>query len=96
MSLADSQMARDIMREFGRHPVDTSYLDVQVMHGVVYLRGRVDRVRGFYESIDLNKEFQKIVTILRQKPGIRDVCCELEVGAPHLVERKYSVKKCEY
>ena len=87
MSVVDASMTRDAKREIARRPVDSSYLDVHVTHGVVYLRGRMEKIRGYYEDFDLHEELVVIVKILRQKPGVRDVVCEVELGGPTLRER---------
>lgn len=80
-------MTRDALREIAKHPVDMSGLDVHVMHGVAYIRGKLDKIRGYYEDLDLNEELLIIIKCLRQRPGIRDVVCEVELGGPTLRER---------
>jgi len=87
VSVEDSTMTREALREIAKHPVDTSSLEVHVTHGVAYLRGRVEKVRGYYEDIDLEDELVIIIKCLRQKPGIRDVICEVQLGGPTLRER---------
>ena len=87
MSIEDSAMTRDALREIAKHPVDASGLEVHVTHGVAYLRGRIEKVRGYYEDTDLHEELLIIIRCLRQKPGIRDVVCEVELGGPTLRER---------
>ena len=87
MSVVDASMTRDAKREIARRPVDSSYLEVHVTHGVVYLRGRIEKIRGYYEDLDLHEELTTIVKVLRQKPGIRDVVCEVDLGGPTLRER---------
>lgn len=82
MPAEDAEMTRMVRREINRRYVDCSNVEVRVMHGVVYLRGYLKELRG-YES-DLSKELEVIVRILRQKPGIRDVISELEIGGPGL------------
>jgi hypothetical protein len=90
VSVVDATMTRDVLREIGRRPVDASGLDVHVTHGVAYLRGRIDKCRGYYDSIDLHEELMTIIKVLRQKPGIRDVICEVDFGGPTLKERMMS------
>lgn len=87
MSLVDAEMTRDVLRDIGRHPIDVSNLDVLVMHGVVYLRGRIGSIRGFYDDLDLHKELDMIIKALRQKPGVRDITVEVEFGEASLKER---------
>jgi osmotically-inducible protein OsmY len=66
-----------IRREFARRPVDTTSVDVYVSHGVVYLRGTVRAMRG--HNIDLQQEVSILLTVLKQKSGIRDVVSELQI-----------------
>jgi len=87
VSIVDASMTRDALREIGKRPVDASGLEVHVTHGVAYLRGRIDKIRGYYEERDLHEELTMIVKVLRQKPGIREVVCEVELGGPSLRER---------
>ncbi len=87
MSVEDGTMTREVLREIARHPVDSSGLEVHVTHGVAYLRGRLEKLRGYYEDLSLEEELRIILRALRQKPGIRDVICEVELGGPTLKER---------
>ena len=87
VSVVDATMTRDALREIGKRAVDSSRLQVHVTHGVAYLMGRIDKVRGYHGNIDLHEELATIVKVLRQKPGIRDVICEVELGGPTLKER---------
>jgi osmotically-inducible protein OsmY len=43
---ADIEVRRMVLREISKRHLDISRLDVQVYHGVVYLRGTVSGVRG--------------------------------------------------
>ena len=87
MSVVDASMTRDARREIGKRPVDASGLEVHVVHGVAYLRGRIEKIRGYYEDLNLHEELIMIVKVLRQKPGIRDVICEVDLGGLTLRER---------
>jgi hypothetical protein len=87
VSIEDSTMTRDVLRDIGKHPVDISELQIHVQHGVVYISGRIGKVRGYYADIDLHEEFQLIVKVLRQKMGIRDVCCDVQLNAETLKEK---------
>lgn len=77
MSVVDSAMTREVLRDISKRPLDISNLSVHVTRGVVHLAGRVEKVRGNYEFVNLREEMNVIVRILKQKPGIRDVCCEV-------------------
>ena len=87
MSVVDSAMTREVLRDITKRPVDVSNLDVHVTHGVIYLRGRIEKLRGYHEDLDLDNEIHLILKLLRQKPGIRDICCEFNVGPVSLKER---------
>ena len=87
MSVVDSAMTRDVMREIARRPVDVSGLEVHVNNGVAYLKGNLDKLRGYYEDLDLHEELNSIIKALRVKSGIRDVICEVELAGPSLKER---------
>lgn len=80
MSLVDSAMTREVLRDISKRPLDISELQVDVLHGVVHLRGRIDRIRGYISDIDLQQEVYIITKLLRQKSGVRDVICEVEIG----------------
>lgn len=71
MSLEDARMANTIRHEIVKRCIDSSRLEVRVCHGVVYLTGEVRPLRG--QAIDLKKEMDILHTVLRGKPGIRDV-----------------------
>jgi hypothetical protein len=76
-SKADMAATNKLVRsQIARRPLDTSLLDIRVMHGTCYLRGVVRLARG-YMHLDLNKEMEIISTMLRQKAGIRDVVWEV-------------------
>lgn len=97
MSIVDSAMTRDVLRDISKRPVDISNLNVHVSHGVVYLRGRIEKIRGYYEDLDLEQELHIILKLLRQKSGIRDVTCEVEIAGETLKQRMTPhVKRINY
>lgn len=71
----DAEVRRMVLREVSKRHVDTSLMDVMVMHGVVYMRGTVRGIRG--HSFDLKAEMELIRRILRQKQGVRDVVLDV-------------------
>jgi len=87
MSVVDSAMTREVMRDISKRPLDISQLSVHVTRGVVHLGGRVEWLRGHYQDIDLTEEIHLICRLLKQKPGIRDVCCEIEISGLSLHDR---------
>lgn len=75
MPAEDARMTRLVQREIGRRYIDASRLDVKAVHGVVYLRGSIRRLRG--HEVDLDHELQVINRVLRGKPGVRDVVIDV-------------------
>jgi hypothetical protein len=76
MALEDANQTRMVQREISRRYIDTTLVDVRVIHGVCYLRGVISKLRS-HPDIDLEHEAEIIRKILRQKPGIRDVVWEV-------------------
>jgi hypothetical protein len=75
MPAEDAATTRLVRREIVRRRIDDSLLQVNSMHGVVYIRGEVRSLRG--EPCDLEAEMNIIHRILRSRPGIRDVVIEV-------------------
>lgn len=75
MPAEDIEMRRMALREINKRRVDTTLLDVHAIHGVIYIRGVVRRLRGY--DFDLKAEMEIIRRILHQKPGVRDVVIEV-------------------
>lgn len=97
MTVVDSALTRDVLRDISRRPVDISELDIHAMHGVVYIKGRLNNLRGGYEGLDLHKELDIILRMLRVKHGVREVVCEIDFGGPHINEQtKPQVKRNNY
>lgn len=96
MSLVDSAMTRDVLRDISKRPIDISGLEVHVMHGVVHLGGRLEKLRGYFGDVDIHEELGMILKLLRQKPGIREVVCEVNLAGPSLTERMNPKKKRGY
>ncbi len=71
----DFATLRLVRKELARKPIDTSLMQIYVMHGIVYFRGQVKATRG--HQIDLKTEMEKIGTILRTKQEIRDVVIDV-------------------
>ena len=75
MPAEDSSMTRLVQREVSRRYIDATRLDVKAIHGVIYLRGSIARIRG--HDVDLKKELEIIHRVLRGKTGIRDVIIDV-------------------
>ncbi|NLN76137.1 MAG: BON domain-containing protein [Armatimonadetes bacterium] len=93
MSVVDSAMTREVLRDISKRPLDISRLNVHVMRGVVHLTGRVDKVRGNAGFLDLQEEMNIVVRILRQKPGVRDVCCEVDFAELPVPDKLTKIRK---
>ncbi|MCE5315229.1 MAG: hypothetical protein ABFD49_00540 [Armatimonadota bacterium] len=93
MSLVDSAMTREVLRDISKRPLDISGLDVHVTHGVIYLRGTLDKVRGYDEDLNIGEELHLLIKLLRQKSGIRDIVCEVELAGPSVIEQMSSQTK---
>ena len=78
MRTQDVEAAKMVRRCINRRCVDTSCLDIRVNHGVCYIRGKVERVRGYYQDVDLAEEMNLIQRIIHQQPGIREVVLEVQ------------------
>ncbi len=61
--------------EFSRRGVDLTLADIRVTHGVVHVRGTLQRMSTAHFA-DLKTECLLICQRLRQKPEIRDVQME--------------------
>lgn len=75
MPAEDSSMTRLVQREVSRRYIDSTRLDVKAIHGVIYLRGSIAKLRG--HDVDLRKELEVIHRVLRGKSGIRDVIIDV-------------------
>lgn len=96
VSIVDSAMTREVLRDISKRPLDISQMSVHVTHGVVHLQGKVERLRGYYEDVDLHEEMNIIVRLLKQRPGIRDVCCEVDMAGLSLHEKMANKRKPTY
>ena len=78
MAVEDAQNTRSVQRELSRRYVDSTRIDIRVIHGVCYLRGIMAHLRS-HPEVDLEHEAEVIQRILRQKPGIRGVAWEVQI-----------------
>jgi osmotically-inducible protein OsmY len=90
MSLEDAQQTRMIRHELTRRYVDTSNVEVRVIHGVCYLRGTLEKLRS-HPDVDLDHEAEVINKVIRSVRGIRDVVWDVRCGnkrlSPHVLAR---------
>ena len=75
---SDVEMMRRVRSHVTRRYIDSSRLDIRVMHGVVYVRGDIGHLRT-HREVELHSEVETITRILRQQPGIREVIWETNV-----------------
>ena len=78
MALEDARQTRMIQHELCRRYVDTSRVDVRVIHGVCYMSGQIAKLRS-HPEIDLNHEAEIIRKAVRQLSGIRDVVWDVHM-----------------
>lgn len=79
MPVEDVEMVRAVRREMARRLLDTGDTQVCAMRGVIHLTGRVQPVKGHEE--DFEHEVHVLYRVLKQRPGVRDVCLEWNTGA---------------
>ncbi len=77
MSLADTRLRRDLLREVAKRPLELSAIDVKVVAAVVYLTGELKPVRG--EQFDRRKEMQTIEEIILAFKGVRGLVNDIKV-----------------
>jgi len=70
------RLAVEIRREIAKRELDTRYLEIEVYHGVCYLRGRLGPI-GKRPGWDLKKEVASIIDMIRQKFGISSVVADV-------------------
>lgn len=74
---SDAEITRMVQREIGRRNVDASRIDIRVIHGMVYVRGTLRRLRT-HPEVNLEQEAEILRKTLRLRPGIRGVVWEAE------------------
>ncbi len=75
---SDVEMMRRVRSHVTRRYIDSTRMDIRVMHGVVYLRGYIGHLRT-HREVELKSEVEMITRILRQQPGVREVIWETTV-----------------
>ena len=75
---ADIYLTRSLQRDVFRRYVDAAQLEINCMHGVVYVRGYVRKLRS-HPEINLNEEVEVIKKLLRHHQGVREIIWEAEM-----------------
>jgi hypothetical protein len=78
MPVEDLEMVRSVRREMARRMLNTGDTHVSASRGVVHLTGRVQPVKGHEEEFE--QEIHTLYRVLKQRPGVRDVCLEWNTG----------------
>ena len=74
----DRDATRQVRSIMARRGIDVSRCDLRVTHGVCYVRGLVQAMKGVVIP-DLKSEMDNIAKVLRQKQDIREVVMELTI-----------------
>jgi hypothetical protein len=80
MPAVDNEATRTVRAQITRRYLDSSQLEVRVMHGVAYLRGVISHLRS-HPDINLEHEKEVISHSLRGRNGIREVIWEVTIRA---------------
>ena len=68
---------RHVRTEMARHSVDCGEVQIQCLHGVIHLYGRVRAMRGHEATFSAERD--ALLKGLRQRAGIRDVIAEWQI-----------------
>jgi osmotically-inducible protein OsmY len=72
MRQGDAVLTRKVRSEIIRRELDTTRLEVKVIHGVAYLGGELKPVRG-HKIPDWKKELEIIETVVLHISGVRGI-----------------------
>ena len=79
MAVEDARMTRQVMHEISRRYIDSSRLDIRVIHGVCYLRGIIAPLRT-HPDINLDHEGEVIKKIIHRHHGIKSVVWDVRMS----------------
>ena len=82
MPLEDKRTRRLVERELiKRASLDITFLTVACINRIVYLGGRVKRMRGGAgRGADVEREMDKVIEAIQPLPGVSDVVRDYRVG----------------
>jgi hypothetical protein len=69
----DRHTAKTARAAAARTGLDITELNVTCMNGIIELQGKVKAPRGSTGNLNVRKEFQTLVTVVRAVRGVRDV-----------------------
>jgi hypothetical protein len=72
MANTNSAMTKMVRGQIGRRLIDATQLVIQVSGGVVHFGGVLRPMRAS-GNVDMQQEMNNISTILRTKPGVKEV-----------------------
>jgi hypothetical protein len=75
-TVEDIRNRKRIRAEFTKRPLDITGMDLQVLHGVVYLRGVIKGLKG---GAGVRTELEHVVTAIRQLNLARDVIVQATI-----------------
>jgi hypothetical protein len=75
-TVEDIRNRKRIRSEFVKRSLDITGMDLQVLHGTVYVRGVI---RGLKGGLGANKELELVVTAIRQLNLAREVIIQATV-----------------
>jgi hypothetical protein len=69
----DKQIASAARRSLAKTQLDITQMNVNCFRGVIELSGTVKAPRSFAGEFNVRKEFQVLITVLRNVRGVKDV-----------------------
>jgi hypothetical protein len=75
-TVEDIRNRKRIRSEFTKRSLDITGMDLQVLHGVVYVRGVIKSIKG---GLGAQKEVELVVTAIRQLNLARDVIVQATI-----------------
>ncbi len=79
MPLEDKEARLRVMREIAKFDVDSTMLDVKLINSVVYMGGRISRIRRPGAPENLRKVLEEMEELIRGLKGVNDVVMEVKV-----------------
>ena len=87
MNAVDAELIRLIRREFGKRPVDTTRLDIQVTNGRVILGGTVTNLRD-QPLVNLSDEMTMLEKILSRNILVKQLAVQVRINQVEIKEKE--------